>query len=372
MLKRIKDFINYSFDWNLLCVDEALRMRTHAFILFIAVTFITFIMSILNLVTHTDNLLVVTSSLCVIFAVLSVVTAACSEKTYLKEIHFVCVLIMAVSAYFIYNGGTQGFSPIWVCLFPLVGYMICPPKVGHIFNICLALMVCIGYLTPVYDYLAFEYTSAFRFRFPVVMIFGSLCSGLIEIVRFQTQKRLAVMTKSLKDSAYIDAVTGIANRKAFSDEIDSMLKGHATLSYAVVDVDHFKQVNDTYGHMAGDIVLNKLADILTKGIRPIDRVYRWGGEEFLILMSAIEHEAFAASLERLRKSVETHEFGVNDGMKINITISAGGVSECDASQMDGWVRMADECMYMAKQQGRNLVVTQHAAEASTMVLPVHA
>lgn len=119
----------------------------------------------------------------------------------------------------------------------------------------------------------------------------------------------------------------------------------------MLDIDHFKKVNDTYGHSIGDEVLIQLSRILSKSIRKVDILFRWGGEEFLILMPNIEGEEAYKAAERLRKTIQDARF-VKD---IPIRASFGVTQLQDADTLDALVKRADKAQYKAKASGRNNV-----------------
>jgi diguanylate cyclase (GGDEF)-like protein len=125
----------------------------------------------------------------------------------------------------------------------------------------------------------------------------------------------------------------------------------------MLDLDHFKAVNDTYGHQAGDSVLQQLADILRATARDVDRLGRYGGEEFLAVLPATTTEGAEVFVDRVRAAVERHPFGIGRDEPVSMTIS-GGVA---TFPQDGvWspellIRRADEALYAAKADGRNRV-----------------
>ena len=128
------------------------------------------------------------------------------------------------------------------------------------------------------------------------------------------------------------------------------------LDVAIIDIDHFKSINDTYGHDAGDIVLEKLARILRMySIKEI-KCGRWGGEEFVLISNnSISHKEFVNIVKELREYVETHKLDIGK-KKINITISAGIAQGTRCQNLEQIVALADKKLYKAKKTGRNKVV----------------
>jgi diguanylate cyclase (GGDEF)-like protein len=160
------------------------------------------------------------------------------------------------------------------------------------------------------------------------------------------------------DEATTDKLTGVANRRALLvelfNEIDRANRYERPLSVAFVDLDHFKAVNDTYGHAAGDIVLRGVAQTIKANLRATDMVGRYGGEEFMLILTETNVEEGAVLTEKLRAKVAKERFAVDGNPELTVTISigiAGGVGARLTS--DALVRDADAAMYSAKSLGRN-------------------
>jgi diguanylate cyclase (GGDEF)-like protein/PAS domain S-box-containing protein len=157
-----------------------------------------------------------------------------------------------------------------------------------------------------------------------------------------------------------DHLTGIANRRAFFEavelELERCKRAPRPLSLVMLDVDHFKRVNDAHGHPAGDEVLRHLARWLLATFREVDVVARFGGEEFAVLLPSAGIEAAAAAAERFRQALEAHPVTV-DGQLIACTVSAGVASQEDGLLgVDALLKRADQALYAAKAQGRNRVL----------------
>ncbi|WP_417487864.1 GGDEF domain-containing protein [Maricaulis sp.] len=168
----------------------------------------------------------------------------------------------------------------------------------------------------------------------------------------------------LKQAALTDHLTGLPNRRAFEAVVnESFLSSPAAVApaaIAVFDVDHFKQVNDTYGHDVGDAVLQHVADILKSAIRETDHVARLGGEEFVALIHSHSSVTVQDVAERVREAVQDHPFRL-DGREIPVTISAGLVEVTDAHPtLTGLFKRADAALYRAKDAGRNRIITAAA------------
>ena len=167
--------------------------------------------------------------------------------------------------------------------------------------------------------------------------------------------------KKLLDMASKDPLTGLDNRRVFNrsmdTEIDRVKRYGEAFSMLVVDVDHFKKVNDTYGHPAGDKVLKELSERMQTALRDVDQVARLGGEEFGAILPCTSGTGARVAAERLRASIEAKPFFV-DGMDLPVTVSVGGVTigkDTELSDADEIFAAADKALYEAKNKGRNQV-----------------
>src|SRR3954452_15082678 len=160
------------------------------------------------------------------------------------------------------------------------------------------------------------------------------------------------------DRATIDKVTGVANRQsllaALFAEVERASRYERPLCVAFFDIDHFNAVNDTYGHASGDIVLRGVAQTVAENLRTSDLIGRYGGEEFMLILTETTVEEGAALSEKLRKLVERLRFSVEGNPTLSVTISIGIVGGAGQQlRMDTLVRDADAAMYSAKSLGRN-------------------
>lgn len=186
---------------------------------------------------------------------------------------------------------------------------------------------------------------------------GAVCEN--EIV--EGIKVLVDKLKSGEDSssslAIIDPLTGAFNRRYFdmriNEEMNRSIRYSTIFSLSIIDLDHFKDINDTYGHQVGDIVLKELIVIIKENIRETDIVARYGGEEFVIIYPCTPRSGVLTQLERLRTVVESHKF-----IDLNrpVTISVGAADSAGKSDAALIVQEADSSLYLAKRNGRNQCV----------------
>jgi len=169
--------------------------------------------------------------------------------------------------------------------------------------------------------------------------------------------------EQLKYQATHDALTGIWNRRAILESLERELnranrniQSPEATSIVLVDIDRFKSINDTFGHVAGDCVLKSVGDIIHKSLRSYDYVGRYGGEEFIIILPATAPEQVKIIVERIRSNVEKTPVDIGGGRKIQITACLGVVTAGKSSDVEQLIKLADEAMYRAKSNGRNLCV----------------
>jgi diguanylate cyclase (GGDEF)-like protein len=169
-----------------------------------------------------------------------------------------------------------------------------------------------------------------------------------------------VLTEKLKEQAIVDTLTGLYNRRFIEDGIENILAGvkrrNSNLGIIMADIDHFKEVNDTYGHDVGDAVLKNVADTIRKNVRQSDYVVRFGGEEFLILLIDTLPDKAYEKAEEIRKAVEELKIKASN-INLKKTISLG-ISELPIDSEKFWqcVKYSDVALYNAKENGRNKVV----------------
>jgi diguanylate cyclase (GGDEF)-like protein len=169
--------------------------------------------------------------------------------------------------------------------------------------------------------------------------------------------------RQLYERAARDPLTGLSNRASFLDQVGPLAERGALrgldLAVILLDIDHFKQFNDTHGHEVGDLVLKKVAEALQQSTRPGDLVARYGGEEFVLAFLVPDASVGSQVAERVRQSIEDRRVELN-GESLQVTASLGLVISHPATSrtFDQLIVSADECLYQAKRDGRNRVVRE--------------
>jgi two-component system, cell cycle response regulator len=186
------------------------------------------------------------------------------------------------------------------------------------------------------------------------------------------EKQLGEMNERLRHMAETDGLTEVDNRRYLEERLHEMfehsIRLYEPIACVMCDIDHFKSVNDTYGHQAGDAVLRDFARLLRDHAREIDRVGRYGGEEFVVLLPGAELKEGAIFAERLRQAMEAHTFRF-DGGTVRRTVSCGVASapHSDIHGEDDLLRASDDALYVAKELGRNRVVQFGTEEFNALI-----
>lgn len=186
-------------------------------------------------------------------------------------------------------------------------------------------------------------------------------SAMTALHRAHTMELTKADNERLEALAHIDPLTQLLNRRALTvnlvAELERVRRYNAPLTVLMIDVDHFKLVNDTHGHIAGDLVLEELGLILQRAVRSVDTVARYGGEEFAVVLPETGEQGAMAFAERLRAKVEWNSFSIGKGQSLKLTISIGLTTfeGARAESAEDLLDSADKALYRAKQAGRNKV-----------------
>lgn len=205
------------------------------------------------------------------------------------------------------------------------------------------------------------------FLYDDFLLSALICLGLLilsSIVTITVTAFIEDLIKNLhlylkeQEYAKMDYLTGLYNMREFNKKWKMIQADNsiATTAFAMLDIDHFKWINDTYGHANGNFILRQLATILKIGAPDNELVYRVGGEEFCLILNDLTYAEQKTIAENIRASVADKEFLLENGAGIHITISIGLAASSQQKDMKKLFRLADRCLYMAKDQGRNKVI----------------
>ncbi|MEN6419208.1 MAG: GGDEF domain-containing protein, partial [Clostridiaceae bacterium] len=256
--------------------------------------------------------------------------------------------------FFIVSGNPDGFSILWVCLLPACGLLTFGRKGGTL--LCLGMLAILLFFleTPWgLGLLQYQYSPTFRMRFPLLYIAFYFASLLLESIRLLTHKKL-IETQELYRYLYAhDALTKLYNRHGFNERMDRFFSAkQKNLALIILDIDHFKTVNDLHGHLTGDAVLQCAGSAIAEAVAERGCVCRWGGEEFAVLIPdcgdlSQETETLLSAIRAV--SVPTE----HDAVAVTVSIDAALACRTECITAVQLVNAADACLYRAKERGRD-------------------
>lgn len=252
----------------------------------------------------------------------------------------IAVLQTTASAFFCFSVGVE--ASYWLFASGVANYYIVDRKVALTINVIACFWVAV--------YALKEPSLAIRFAASFVMINTFLFSFARQLEKKNTQ---------LDHMLTIDPLTLAGNRTALEEalrRVKSQFDRHEIpVSLIMIDLDHFKKINDTHGHREGDIVLNRIAALIKKRLRPTDSLYRFGGEEFIVITENTHLNQAAYLAEDIRRQVENSREQPETANEQKLTVSLGLAQLRVAEAADDWLGRADKAMYKAKSMGRNWV-----------------
>lgn len=231
-----------------------------------------------------------------------------------------------------------------------------------------------SFIIYVTSYMAYYYLIALTITDPQILLsnrvngitavgVGFLLSFILWHYNYTTiiqKRRIESQQKQLEQMAYYDPLTDLPNRrlleKLIKRELASMQRYGQETVIIMLDVDDFKQINDTYGHQVGDSILMQLADLLQNNVRETDTVARFGGEEFIILMPNTSVEEGYIFAERIRKIIMEKVFSIgSDTLQITSSFGVSSMGDINSQNLEDYYLLADKALYLAKQSGKNRV-----------------
>ncbi len=286
------------------------------------------------------------------------------KKSFYFSAYFATTLLFIFLVVFSYFAGNQSFGLIWTICYPLFVIPILGIRKGMI-------MVCIFYsiIIPMaylgigeWDYGFWDIKGFFRFTIATLGVvyttcFFELSASSADKTIQEIREKEKVHLIALEKLSVTDQLTGLKNRRYFDDhfaiERKRAKRYNKTLSLIMIDIDHFKKINDAYGHQVGDAVLQAFSRLLQENVRETDIISRWGGEEFIILLPATSLENAMMAAQKIQSAVNSYRFP-DVG---NITASFGVSNvELNSNSNRESMNQADQALYEAKKQGRNRVV----------------
>lgn len=264
--------------------------------------------------------------------------------------------------FLVLTGGVAQTGPLWIYIVAPVSLFIHGFRRG-LLDIAVFVLIITAIMFLPQDLIHHaDYPIEFKLRLVYSFLTVTFLSALYEFTRDHALRQSIELSHKYQLLAHFDPLTNLSNRRIAYDilkrEQSRINRNKEVLSVLLCDVDHFKRINDKYGHNAGDIVLVELAKIFTTQVRKQDCVSRWGGEEFLFILPQTSAKNAAIIAEKIRLCVERHQIKYQDN-NINVTISIGIAQFEDASNIDEVINNADKSLYLAKESGRNQIQLSH-------------
>jgi len=275
------------------------------------------------------------------------------------------IMLMILSLYLVISGGAANTGPLWI--YPVSAIILFIQGAHNGLKTLSVLLILVGVLFFIpLDFIAMPaYEITFKTRFFSTLIATLLVIWTMEFSRNRAFLILEDLRYEMEMVSRTDYLTGIFNRRAMIEKLNAEIsrfnRTGETFSILIIDIDHFKQINDMYGHTTGDFVIRTLCQLMQDQLREHDIVSRWGGEEFLILLPNTVTEQGHYVGELLRKNIESRELSVGEDTKLHLTVSIGVSSAEYASDALVLVDQADERLYRAKRGGRNQVISTDVA-----------
>ena len=345
--------------WSEISLNETLRLRSN-------ILMFTFIVSCLCIVTAA--LIIIDYGIVPALPTIALVliSAGLFFRQLFKPAYSVSTawvfagLGFSMATFLIWTGGVEGTGALWLYTLPIIATMALPLRGTLIYDGILMSIILALLFSPLRDFMSYDYSASLCISVPLSVMFVIICSYMTEHVRHRTHEELVVTSKKLQTSALTDHLTQIYNRRALELHFGDMNRKPSGLAFAMLDLDYFKKVNDNYGHDVGDKVLGHVVKLTRENMPANAGLYRWGGEEFLLVLKTDNPDEFAKELDHLREKIEENPLVFDEGLHatIKITVSIGGTHPGHDLTMGERIRRADVHLYEAKEKGRNRVVVR--------------
>ena len=352
----IKNRLN---SWDEISPEESLRLRSNLLMFSLSMS----CLSIIPIVLITIDFGIGPALPTVAMVVISIVLFCrqlFNPKYSQSTATLFAIMGLSMGVFLIWTGGIEGTGPLWLHALPIIAAMAAPLSGTLIYDCTLMIIVMVLLNTPIRDLMSYTYLPAYRISIPLSLLFVITCSYMTELARHNTHKKLVVASMKLQNSAFTDPLTEIYNRRALKLHLGDMNEKRTGLAFAMMDLDHFKKVNDIYGHDVGDRVLSHVVKQTRENIPSDANLYRWGGEEFLLVLKTDNQDVLRSVLANLREKIETTPLVIEEGLRatIVVTVSIGGVCPDQDLTIGECIQLADMHLYEAKENGRNQVVVK--------------
>ena len=346
-----KSFIQYSTD-----NDDYWRVRLiHITLLFSSLYFL--ILSLINLFQFNDILYFLLDAIGFILSICIYVYYRYSGKVS-PTAWSITLLVTAIILSYIVAAKGYSHSLYWATIIPPIAFFL----IGRNWGSLISLIVFAVCSIVVYQQIQQQQPVTFGIGSLQNIINVSIAHILLfrfyEGTRSLAYKQLAAKNQKIQQMAEIDKLTGLYNREKLDSKLTEILSDFLThqikVTVIILDVDHFKAINDNHGHLMGDKVLAAIAERLRSKMRQGDILARWGGEEFVVVLSNTELQAGLTQAERLRDDISSHTI---EGLALTISLGVAQNEQGDSGET--LLDRADQALYRAKNLGRNRVEAQY-------------
>lgn len=314
---------------------------------------IALIMTLMN--AFTGKVVLMYSTL--IFAILCIINAVvclAGNAGFRISANLLAIEVIVLFTFFLVSGEPEGFAVNWICLLPVFAFLLYGCKHGALVSgVMMAILVFLLWIPFGRGLLRYEYTESFCLRYPFVYMASFAIAAILGLVIQITQRELK--NRNI-EYAYLnthDQLTGLYNRYGMDEMVRKDHEGVMTVF--MMDLDWFKKINDSFGHMDGDVLLKQVAGIISKACEGYGKVARWGGEEFVII--SYDERDPGKMAERILKKVREAEVDMHDGTSVHLTLSIGiAQAKTDEASLGDLLMEADRKLYQAKEMGRDRYV----------------
>lgn len=272
---------------------------------------------------------------------------------------FLVILLGALCLFLLYTGGRGDTGHLWFYVFPIFALFVQRLWSGVLAIGLLFIVTAYLLLAPGTGLESGLYTQVFKERFLAVYIAVSVMSFLYAYLRASGELEMAGINDYLKQSAETDRLTGLPNRNRITDvfyqEVSRFRRTDRSFSMVMMDVDHFKRVNDNHGHVCGDNILIAISTTFRSSLRTQDICARWGGEEFMLVLPDTDLEGARVIAERIRDRIQDTAIMCDDD-RVSVTVSMGVYEYHSGDDLTECIKSVDAKLYEAKAAGRNRVV----------------
>jgi len=272
-------------------------------------------------------------------------------KNYSISGNIILYFFLLLMLYLVYSGGIENTGPLWIYCLPAIALYLHGFKKGLLELGIFILLVILILFYPNDILLRADYSYALKIRMVLSFLLVTALSSVYGYSREKTSKKMLKMQNDLEFFLRRDELTGLYNRRGYSDNLHMI---HDTQGVILMcDLDHFKNINDTYGHVVGDFVIKEVAKRINYTLRKEDLAVRWGGEEFFIFLAKITTQDAYKVSEKLRSTIENFTMNYSKDIAISITMSIGIAEVNKNFSLEDSIRNADDAMYLSKAKGRN-------------------